>query len=391
MSDRSIFDDILGGQPAASTSLSSQIDQFQAQNMSPTDILAMARKIPQTVGGIIPELGSVIPQLGRIPIKPLNKLNDLMAIPNIIKFGTGGEFQSSLYASDLNAHHAKFKFLFKVNFIGFGTEHFYRYVHRCDKPRVRINHQDVNYYNFRTRVQTSVTYDPLSMSFLDEIGDTVNQFFTNYMKERAGTASGNYGIHTGFGPSSSSKPYKNGYSAGKKIIIEQIFMGGTKTNRFTFINPRIESFDFDELNMEDSNGNMVNIVFSYDAFTSETVDLETSYSWGKTDLLRGGGTSGPTNGHSIDGVNGQSPSSHKGMGIGGTPSNGEYQPNILQAAMSAGQSLINNAGTSIGTLLGRPVFNQPSVVTSAATTWQRDVQSSLNSVMDGSNIKNLFS
>lgn len=374
--------------PREPVNINAQIDQFQQQNLSPSDIFAAARTLPQTVGGIT-GLGSMIPGLGSIPL-PTKKLNDLLAIPDILKQGTNGTWQSALYGADMNAHHPKFKFLFKVLFVGFGVQEFYRYVHRCDKPRVRINHQDVNYYNFRTRVQTSTTYDPLTMSFLDDISNTVNTFFTEYMKTRTGTANGKYGIHEGFGAASSTLPYANGYSDGRRIIIEQIFGNGTQSNRFTFINPRIESFDFDELNMEDSNGNMVNMTFTYDAFTSETVSSQTLYSWGNTDLLRGGGTSGTPNAGDSSGA-GLAPQSSANNGSIGDFNLKSYQPDLILKNAAGGVDLLNMTKSVLGgnpvSMIERGVFNAAGVVGSGASTLMTNIGNSISNVFNGNNLK----
>lgn len=365
-------------------SISEAIDSFQQQNMSPSDILAAAQYVPSSVGGIS-EINSAIPKLSSPLSKGLG--NDT---PDILRRGTSGEWQSTMYGSDMNAHHPKFKFLFKVLFIGFGNDNFYRYVHRCDKPRIRINHQDINYYNFRTRVQTSITYEPLTVSFLDEIGNSVTEFFQSYMASRTGTSLGYSGIHKGFGPASSTEPYKNGYSQGKSIIIEQVFGNGTRSNRYAFVNPRIESFDFDELNMEDSNGNMVNVTFTYDAFTTETVDQQTLYSWGATDLLRGGGTSGESNGYSSSGANPSTQSAANGQTVG-TMNLYDYNPGAVLANQSAGVDILNIAKTALGevpmSLMPRSLFNQQDVINSAGTTLSNDISSTLTNVFNGNNMR----
>jgi len=289
--------------------INTSIDAFQQQNMSPSDIYSLGGSIPQTIGGI-PGIGSRIPSLAKIPIPFVTELNNALTPLNNAKFGVAGEFDTVHYADDLNKHHPKFKFLFKVGFYGFpGGDDFYFYVHRCDKPKVKFNHQDVNYYNFRTRVLTSVTYDPLTIQFLDEIGNSVTNFFQAYLQQTSGTGAGNYGIDNGWGSASSSKEYANGYTfaPGQRIVLEQVFIdpnknGGPRSNRFTFLNPRIETFDFDELTHEESStGSMANLSFTYDAIHVDTVNETTIHSWGNTDLFKAGGTSGVYNAGNTDG------------------------------------------------------------------------------------------
>lgn len=386
----------LSGQPAAN-SLTGMIDSFTQQNLSPSDIFNFAGSIPQTVGGI-PGIGSRIPGLSRVPIPVLSQLSNIFALPNMLRFGASGSWESVHYADDLNAHHPKFKFLFKVTFSGFigGASHppFSAFVTRCDRPKVRLNHTDVNYYNFRTRVLTSVTYEPLSMSFLDEIGNSVNSFFVAYLAQRSGTGRGNYGIDKGFGDASSSLPYSRGYTEqlGQRIVLEQIFANGTMTNRFIFINPRIESFDFDELSMEDSNnGSLMNLTFSYDALECYTVYGSVEYTWGQTDLLRGGGTSGMSNGgqSSLWDNGGMGAMSVDGRNINGSPRS-TSPADVIYNAVKQGADMLVQVPNSLSGLVGDGLTAigglAGGVISSAGDVISSVIEGTLGAIKDGSNM-----
>lgn len=382
------------GQPP---SLNSAVDQFQQQNMSPSDIYTMGNSIPRTVGGI-PGIGSRIPGLGNVPIPGVSEIDKILGPINAVKFGVSGMFESVHYADDLNAHHPKFKFLFKVGFYGFPGSDFNYYVHRCDKPKVRFVHQDVNYYNFRTRVLTSTVLEPLSMTFLDEIGNSVNDFFASYLKMRSGQGSGNYGIDQGWGAASSTRPYSNAYTetSGQRIIVEQIFANGLMSNRFIFINPRIETFDFDELTMEDSTqGSMATITFTYDAIECMTVYGSTIHSWGAVDLLRGGGTSGNANAGSRDGVTVGTQTSAGGVGIGTTMP--RTQTDQIYDNMRRGSDVINNVPNALGgIIMGTPAgmgTQTPgiggaigSMLSSAGDTISQGIQGTLGAIQSGANM-----
>lgn len=306
--------------------------------------------------------------------------------------GKSGEWTALHYADDLVAHHPKFKFIFKVKFEGFdANEHFYYYVHRCDKPNIVFNHQEVNYYNFRTKVLTSVAFQPLSITFLDEIGNSVADFFTKYIGSVSGQAEGKWGIDTGFGQSSSTKPYKKGYSTGKAIIIAQIFGNGLYANEYKFINPRIESFQFDELNMEDNAGSLVTMSFHYDSLTCKTVNGgqgEVNYTWGNTDILKGGGTSGLPNAGAT--------SLNEGGVQQATSANGGSQlqglglpkySNAVQQVATAGVSQFNQLMPSLSGLIDDPSIQAATRQTpsSAETTLSRDINDTIASIQTGSN------
>lgn len=370
--------------------INTQVDLYNQQNLSPTDIFSFGGSLPSTLGGI-PILGSRIPSLAKIPIPGASKLNKLLANINAAKFGVAGTFDVGNYAADLNGHHPKFKFLFKVKFEGFpGGESFEYFVHKCDKPKIKFNHQDVNYYNFRTRVLTSVTYDPLQISFLDEIGDSVFNFFKNYMASVSGTGQGNYGIDKGWGSASSTIPYANGYSMKnhQRIIIEQIFIDlkkgyGPRSNRFTFINPRIETFDFDELSHEDSTGgSMANMTFTYDAIHSETQSKETLYSWGYTDLFHGGGTSGPANAGATDSAD---------MFNGGEPAIKQPSESIY-SMLQKGSDILGNIPNALGGLMGggassRGIAASPLAPSSTGDILSQQTQGTLSTISSGQNMK----
>lgn len=304
--------------------------------------------------------------------------------PGIAQRGTGGVWESVHYADDLNKHHPKFKFLFKVNFKGFPGGDFSYFVHRCDKPKVKFNHTDVNYYNFRTKVLTSVTYDPLSFTFLDEIGNTVNSFFALYVAQRSKQGDGKASI-IGGKEYSSTIPYDNGYSAGRSVEIQQIFANGVATNIFTLVNARIDSMEFDELNMEQTLGSLMACTVSYDAITCRTTGPYTVNSWGQTDLYKGGGTSGAENaGQTSTGP--LIPSSAIGGGIGGNS-------NFISAFAKDVSNLVGKVlPPSLQNLPGTvnpeiPVFNQSTVVQSNSSILSSSIESTLASITSGSNLK----
>src|ERR1035437_2679850 len=118
----------------AASNLIGAISDFATQNLSPSDLAFVSTG--QSQNGGVGNLSTGSPLAGG-----------------------SGEWESIHYADDLNAHHPKFKFLFKVEFKGFPGGSFSYFVHRCDKPKVRFNHTEVNFYSFRTKVLTSTSFD----------------------------------------------------------------------------------------------------------------------------------------------------------------------------------------------------------------------------------------
>lgn len=333
-------------------------------------------------------VGGQIRDLIEAQIPPIFRTN-----PNAggLKFqGKNGEWEALHYADDLVARHPKFKFIFKVKFEGFSglNDEFYYFVHRCDKPNVTFNHQDVNYYNFRTRVLTSTVFQPMSMTFLDEIGNTVTDFFVKYAMQTSGQGSGKWGIDKGFGDASSTKPYTKNNSHGKSIIINQIFANGLYSNMYKFINPRIESVQFDELNMEDNAGSLCTLQFSYDSIVMKTVNVpggEGMYTWGNTDILKGGGTSGlPNAGATSHGETQQATSANGGAQIAGLGLQ-QFSNGVAQVVNAGINTLTQLPASLQGVLPNTIAAIANGVVSSAQSTINRAVSDTIDSISRGAN------
>lgn len=325
--------------------------------------------------------------------------------PQVLITGRGGEWQALQYAAEWNKHHPKFKFLFKVLFEGFpgagdASSQFYYYAIRADKPKVKFVHTDANYYNFRTRVLTSTMFDPLSITFYDEIGNSVSDFFAAYLGSVSQQGSGGWGADRGMTGASSTVPYDRAYSKGTSITIEQIFGNGTRSNRYKLINPRLESMDFDDLSMDENLGSLLTVTFTYDALSYETVENNTVHAWGNTDLLRGGGTSGSANAGQCqvgeDGIYGAVSASGSGLGIGGGSGlkslvSQAYQATqagyrVANAVPPSLQDLVNPflRGSGVQPLIAE--FNQPGPISSVADVISRNVQDTLGAIKSGTNL-----
>lgn len=360
------LDPSLAGSISASSSLSQAIDQFSSAQMGPP----MAAQLREALGTVLPPILRTSPLSSGIRFTP-----------------TARTWEAVHYANDLINHQPKFKFLFKVKFEGFeatGAKDYEFFVTRCDKPKVQLNHTDVNYYNFRTRVLTSATFAPLSMTFLDEIGDSVNYFFKNYLKLVSGQAQGYTGIDGGATTSSSTLPYATGSSVGKKIIIQQIFGNGLADNKFIFKNPRIESLDFDELSMDDSTtGSLLTLSFHYDALECQTGTGKTINNWGNTEIGAAGGTSNFANAGSDTSI-AESVVTGSGGSImaGKSPITGQRTSDVTASVAGFPAAIIDKVRSNPK---GGP--NQQGSVSSADTTVDRGIKSTLANISSGFNLQ----
>lgn len=227
-------------------------------------------------------------------------------------------WQSPKYGDDLINLAPKHRFLFKVRFYftpayqaASGKDVFSFLIKNVDKPKVTYEYQPVNMYNFRTQVLTNIKHEQLNMTFHDDIGNYVLHFFDAYRRAYSPISRypGDYDqpISTSFEGLGMDFNYEDPntltggeYSASRgallkgeinvlsKIELEQIYAHGTRRNVFKFINPRIEQFDFDNVDHTESNCNEMTVSFTYDALlldTDKPIDGPLESPYGKHDVL----------------------------------------------------------------------------------------------------------
>lgn len=269
-----------------------------------------------------------------------------------------GAWQSTRYAADLIQYAPKHRFMFKVEFkfnptyveklMGGREKNAFTFlVKMVDRPRVEFVYEDVNYYNYRTKVLKEIRHDALSMTFIDDIGNNTTDFFNAYRKSYSPISRNAF--PTGLDPRMAAMTGMNfsfplienqqdtaarGFLANNAInvldsvIIRQIFAHGTRMCEYTFHNPRILRFDFDEVNHETSEGNGLSVQFDYDAlYVSEmkNTDGTPAPMWGKTDIL----------------------GNRPGSGSGGISPAQRVAGGLFDSAINAGTRMLGGAASGI--------------------------------------------
>lgn len=209
----------------------------------------------------------------------------------------------------------KLKFLFKVEFF-FATEivaampelartNYTFMIKTVDRPKVDFEYEDdVNQYNYRTKVLKKIKHRELTITFMDDVGNNVFDFFRSLMAiyspitrsalsrdnefnekpryDRFQTGSGMSftgldGIQTRNDADVAHRGDINTYAGNAitMIRVKQVFIDPTapadgdkdkaiSSNYYDFINPRLVSFDLDDLNHESSDPNLLTMQFDYD-------------------------------------------------------------------------------------------------------------------------------
>ncbi len=218
--------------------------------------------------------------------------------------------EASPYAVDFVFRAPKYKFLFLVQFIyssgysGLDGLDFTFMVKKSSRPHVNVEMEDVNYYNFRSKVITKTRFDDMTMSFHDDGLNFATRFYAAYLKATApianlrdsamfsdaendgmnfGTESTNtilnpelaqidpIGIPGNFYTGTRGPLVDDNKQVIREIRLFHFFDWGQKMNVFKFFNPRITQLNLDDVDM--AAGNEVNdlqITFNYDSVYVDT-------------------------------------------------------------------------------------------------------------------------
>lgn len=204
--------------------------------------------------------------------------------------------EASPYAIDLLSRAPKYKFLFVVQFVmdpGFSNlqnslNGMAFVVKKSSRPNVKFLSDDVNYYNFRTKVITKTEYEEMTMSFHDDGLNNTHVFYTNCMQALSPISNNiqwiapdileTMGMNFRNGNINSSASLGNLKDDGKQslfkeIILYHIYDWGHEANVYHFYNPRISQLEPDDLDMSEGTSlSELTMHFNYDYVYVETVD-----------------------------------------------------------------------------------------------------------------------
>lgn len=211
-------------------------------------------------------------------------------------------FASSL-AKD---HQPKYKFLFMVEFVfhpeyqhlmsseGRLKSQFEFVVKNSTRPNVSFEHDEVNMYNYWTKVPKRTIYEPITMRFYDDIQNSASTFYTNYMRAMSPIANegqdGNMVLPNHYQEHSLTQSVVSrtgtpnntigGASLGAlngdatNILLEiklyHLYDWGKLLNVYHMYNPKITNLNLDDVDMAESGaGSELEIQFVYDGLYVE--------------------------------------------------------------------------------------------------------------------------
>lgn len=226
------------------------------------------------------------------------------------------------YAIDLIERAPKHKFMFVAEFVleppfdqlfsPQEAEDLAFVVKRSGRPNITYDYEEVNFYNFRTKVAKRIEYQPVTMSFYDDKRSGALSFLNKYMRiisplssqgastelyklfeesgmsfddisRWTGSTGGYYQVDRNLrraqGPGSGFTVPERQPGIGEfpattiiqSIRLYHIYDGGAYLDQYTFAKPKITEFQLDDLDMtQTGDGNEIAFTFSYDALDIQT-------------------------------------------------------------------------------------------------------------------------
>lgn len=343
----SISNSIRGGQGALPTSIGSSLDSGANWVLAQTGIASTTVDVvrgfnPAVANQAYGQAKSIFTSVKNGTFtSPTGIPGALQDLQNLERLGRNiytpgsGDVQTSLgehcdaspYAVDLVARAPKYKFLFVVQFIAeagygalgghdFGPLDMAFTVKRSSRPNVKFHYEDVNYYNFRSKVITRSEFEEMTMSFHDDTLNFASQFYHAYVRamapitgiEDSGSKSdlleqggmdfkdntlktgeiinqipaSTYAASTGTLANDSKQVFS-------EIRVYHLFDNGNRMNVWRFFNPRISALTLDDLDMSIGNeGSELSITFNYDSvFLDPDISLASDKKYNLKQTQRG--------------------------------------------------------------------------------------------------------
>lgn len=163
-------------------------------------------------------------------------------------------------------------------------------VKQIDLPKVQADYEDVNLYNFRTKILTNTSFREVNLSFYDDVSNNSLSFINTYFQLLVPITRNRYPLKTRFedygfsftkdlsNVNTSLRGHlpDNNIQVISEMIIEQFYFTFTqnaqkpidayKVNQFAFTNPRITTLDISDQDYENgSAANIVSVIMNFDS------------------------------------------------------------------------------------------------------------------------------
>jgi|688.fasta_scaffold00062_6 hypothetical protein len=212
-----------------------------------------------------------IPSLTRSPYEEHNNISTL----------TGDDY----YAFDIVNFYPKAKYTYLVHFTFYQEyqpsleDSFTFLIKKFDKPKITINHEEVNFYNFKSHIPKNITYSPVSLDIHDDIRNESLNFLVSYLRRVSpifNHESSKLFETNGLDFSKSTASYslvtqQNNVNIIESIKVYHLYNANRTMDIHVFNNPKIQEINLGDFDMADgTNGSNIVLEFVYDNYFLNT-------------------------------------------------------------------------------------------------------------------------
>lgn len=212
-----------------------------------------------------------IPSLTRSPYEEHNSISTV----------TGDDY----YAFDIVNFYPKAKYTYLVHFTFYQeyqpslTDSFTFLVKKFDKPKITINHEEINFYNFKSHIPKNISYSPISLDIHDDIKNETLNFLVGYLRRVSPIFNHDNSKlfeTNGLDFSNSTASYslatqQNNINIIESIKVYHLYNANRTMDIHIFNNPKIQEINLGDFDMADgANGSNITLEFVYDNYFLNT-------------------------------------------------------------------------------------------------------------------------
>jgi hypothetical protein len=145
-------------------------------------------------------------------------------------------------------------------------------IKQITRPAPNILYEDVNYYNYMTKVATKIDFAIVTIQMYDDVNNKIHKIFTKYLESISPIASKTHEsqyhlLHNqGRGDASNMGPHTDqGINSPINMIRVIQFLPECRKVYYDYVNPKIQTVALDELDMSQSDVNTITFNFMYDS------------------------------------------------------------------------------------------------------------------------------
>lgn len=152
-------------------------------------------------------------------------------------------------------------------------------IKQITRPAPNVIYEDVNFYNFMTKVATKVDFGVITATLYDDSNNNAHDIFRYYMEtispitRQTREFAVDLDRHGQFGSGSLGRLPNNASRNGpiKSIRVNHITNNRGRMVVYDFLNPKIQNVTLDELDMTQSDVSTITFTFIYDSYHTDTV------------------------------------------------------------------------------------------------------------------------